>query len=264
MQQQISSTMGFEMDWVYQAGHEWRNQNGNLQYDENGVNYPFSDTTRRYFPNWGVVRMTYDDAFSDFNGLQMGLAKRFSNDWQANFTYLLGHLTDGALCPPLGLTQQNVETCPADLGGEQTLAVTDQRHRITASGIWSGPGGFQLSGMWFFGSGMRYDTRYGGDYRQCGSYGCQQRLRPDGTIVPRNNFVGSPIHRMDIRLMQRFDLGGVQVDGLFEIFNLYNHENYGAYNTRESSIVYGTPRQDGNNNPAYQPRSLQLGFRVLF
>ena len=264
MQQQISSTMGFEMDWVYQAGHEWRNQNGNLQYDENGINYPFSDTTKRYFPNWGVVRMTYDDQFSDFNGLQMGLAKRFSNDWQANFTYLLGHLTDGALCPPLGLTQQNVETCPADLGGEQTLAVTDQRHRITASGIWSGPGGFQLSGMWFFGSGMRYDTRYGGDYRQCGSYGCQQRLRPDGTIVPRNNFVGSPVHRMDIRLMQRFDLGGVQVDGLFEIFNLYNHENYGAYNTRESSIVYGTPRQDGNNNPAYQPRSLQLGFRVLF
>ena len=30
MQQQISSTMGFEMDWVYQAGHEWRTQNGNL------------------------------------------------------------------------------------------------------------------------------------------------------------------------------------------------------------------------------------------
>ena len=203
-------------------------------YDENGVNYPFTDTTRRYFPNWGVVRMTYDDQFSDFNGLQMGLAKRFSNDWQANLTYLLGHLTDGALCPPLGLTQQNVETCPVDLGGEESLAITDQRHRITASGIWSGPGGFQLSGMWFFGSGMRYDTRYGGDYRQCGSYGCQQRLRPDGTIVPRNNFVGSPIHRMDIRLMQRFDLAGVQVDGLFEIFNLYNHANYGAYNTRES------------------------------
>ena len=39
--------------------------------------------------------------------------------------------------------------------------------------------------------------RYGGDLRLCGQ-GCD-RLRPDGTLVPRNAFVGDPLHRVDLR-----------------------------------------------------------------
>ena len=31
----------------------------------------------------------------------------------------------------------------------------------------------------------------------------EQRLRPDGTIVPRNGFVGDPIHRVDMRLQKK-------------------------------------------------------------
>jgi hypothetical protein len=55
--------------------------------------------------------------------------------------------------------------------------------------------------------------------------------------------------------------------GLFErhmdeIFNLFNHENYGAYTTAESNANYGRPSQ--NTNVAYQPRMLQFGFRAAF
>jgi hypothetical protein len=47
-----------------------------------------------------------------------------------------------------------------------------------------------------------------------------------------------------------------------EVFNVFNQENYGAYTTQESSASYAKPSQ--NLNVAYQPRMLQLGFRVAF
>ena len=149
----------------------------------------------------------------------------------------------------------------ADLGGEYGLGTTDQRHRATFNGIWQVGRGLQLSGLYFFGSGQRFVTSYGGDLRLCGQ-GCD-RLRPDGTITPRNAFVGNPIHRVDVRLQQRFRLGSrVTLDGMLEAYNLFNHENYGSYETRESNANYGRPIP--NLSIVYQPRMLQLGFRTTF
>jgi hypothetical protein len=88
------------------------------------------------------------------------------------------------------------------------------------------------------------------------------RLRPDGTIVPRNGFVGRPIHRVDMRLQKRFAMGRARLEGLLEMFNLFNHENYGSYVTNEASGSYGRP--SANSNVAYQPRILQLGLRFAF
>jgi hypothetical protein len=114
---------------------------------------------------------------------------------------------------------------------------------------------FQLSGLYFYGSGQRFATTYGG--------GDRTRLRPDGSIVPRNNFVGLPIHRVDARLQRRFGLGGRRgVDGILEVYNLFNHANYGAYTLAESNASYGQPIQ--NIGIAYQPRMVQLGFRFVF
>jgi hypothetical protein len=49
---------------------------------------------------------------------------------------------------------------------------------------------------------------------------------------------------------------------MVDLFNLFNHANYGAYTTAESNRLYGTPAQ--NANVAYGPRTLQLGFRATF
>jgi len=43
----------------------------------------------------------------------------------------------------------------------------------------------------------------------------------DGTYLPRNSFVGSPLHRVDTRLQKRIPLGGRRtLDGMLELFNL--------------------------------------------
>ena len=139
------------------------------------------------------------------------------------------------------------------------------------NGIWQLRYGFQLSGLYFFGSGQRYDTRYGVDVRQIGSLRpSEHRLRPNGTFVPRNDFVGKPIHRVDLRFQRRFPLGGrAGIDGILEVFNVFNHVNYGSYvghgGTAPGGEVarnYSAPQQ--STNVAYLPRLLQLGFRFAF
>ena len=80
--------------------------------------------------------------------------------------------------------------------------------------------------------------------------------------MPRNNFVGEPIHRVDLRVQRRFSLGGVNVDGMVEVFNALNHKNFGSYVTNEASASYGQPQQ--SQIVAYGPRMLQLGFRLSF
>jgi hypothetical protein len=66
-----------------------------------------------------------------------------------------------------------------------------------------------------------------------------------------------------MRILRQFQLPGtLRIDGIVEVFNLFNHENYGSYVTSEGARNYGAPQQ--NTNVAYQPRMLQLGFRVAF
>jgi len=256
-QRQLASTTALEADYVFTGGrHElFTRPNANLSYNPaTGVNYPYTDVSHLPYPDFGLVNQFRSDGWSNYNGLSVGLTKRMSNRWQGSATYLLSALRDAISSPA------PFRVAP-DLGGEYSLAATDQRHRVVLNGIWQAGHGFQLSGLYFYGSGMRYDTSYGGDLRNTGASG--GRLRPDGTIVPRNNLVGAPLHRVDLRIVRKFPLTGhVNADGILEVFNLFNHANYGSYVTQESARNYGQPT--GNTNVAYLPRMVQLGFRFTF
>jgi hypothetical protein len=68
---------------------------------------------------------------------------------------------------------------------------------------------------------------------------------------------------VDLRVLRRFGLRGHSgVDRILEVFNLFNHANYGSYVTAESNRNYGRPTD--NTNVAYQIRMLQSGFRTAF
>ena len=125
-----------------------------------------------------------------------------------------------------------------DLGAEYGLAETDQRHRAVFNGIWQVGYGFQVSGLYFFGSGERLATTCGGD-RRGWARGGTARLCADGSIVERNSFVRDAIHRLDMRLQQRMPVGNrVQVDGIFELFNVFNRDNFGR--TRPTAAARAT------------------------
>ena len=264
VQRQLGSVMAVEADYTY-AGERggFYSHRMNLTYNPvTGVNYPFSDISRRAYPLYAALGIERYARRSNNHALQTALTKRFSNRWSASGTYTLAHYADAEALPLSGI---DVVTFPVagDLGGEYSLAEGDQRHRAVFSGIWETGYGFQLSGLYFFGSGQRRYTDYGGDLRQTGINQQGGRLRPNGTVVPRNNFVGDPLHRVDVRLQRRFGLGGrAGVDGILEVFNVLNHVNYGSYVTAEGNRLYGQPNV--NANVAYQPRTLQFGLRASF
>ena len=271
VQRQMGDAMAFETNVVYTGGRgEPFQQNLNLNYNPaTGANYPYTDISRRPVSQFGRIQQTKFMGWSNYHGWESSFTKRMSNRWQASATYTLSRFRDARAEPmfyqivdgwlarqPLGF---DVEP---DMGGDYTLAATDQTHRAVLNGIWEAGWGFQLSGLYFYGSGLRYGTTAGADRRDRGVTG-EDRLRADGSIMPRNNLVGQPVHRLDMRVQKRVSLGGNRsLDGILEIFNLFNRANYGSYTTNEANAFFGSP--DFNNNIAYQPRGLQLGFRFAF
>jgi hypothetical protein len=266
VQRQLSDTMAVTADYAYTGLKKDRitGYNINLTYDPaTGLNYPFTDISRRPYPDWNQVLMDIFGGRSNYHGLETSFTKRLSNRWQASGTYTLSGFWDGTPDPWSGVLNEPAFSIAAPLGEVYSMGATDQRHRAVFNGIWQAPYGFQVSGLYFFGSGQRFPTTYGGDPLNTGVTVGSPRARPNRTVVPREGLTGDSIHRVDVRLQKRFPLGGrASVDGILETFNLFNHENYGSYTLAESNANFGLPTF--NPNVAYQPRMLQLGFRLAF
>jgi hypothetical protein len=129
------------------------------------------------------------------------------------------------------------------------------------NGIWQVGRGFQVSGIYFIAAGQRAQTIYGGDLRNIAGVGggetlARQRLRPDGSVVPRNDFTQPTRQRVDLRLQQRFTLGRFAIDGIAEVFNLANSPNW-TIETTESNRQFGQAIQA-------EFRRAQFGFRLTF
>lgn len=271
VQRQLRSDMSLQADYVWTGERNRENSRQiNLTYDAaTGINKPFTAISTRPYPIWGSVSMRFADGRSNYHALETAFTKRFSNRWQASATYTLSAYKDldpvrllpgcDYLMSAPGVCNVAVPIRP-EYGGEYSYAVGDQRHRAVFNGIWELPYSFQLSGLYFYGSGARFPTTYGTDQRNSAS--SSPRVRPNGTIVPRNSLVGKPLHRADMRLLRHFKAGTLKVDGILELFNVFNHANYGSYVTSENSTAYGQPVQ--NVAVEYQPRMMQLGFRVVF
>jgi hypothetical protein len=261
---QIGGTMAFEVDYVYNQGRNEKDiiDNVNLTYNPaTGANYPFSDVSRRAFPDWGNISLLTRLGESGYHGLQTSFTKRLANRWQASATYTLSGLWEAESPPFTGDRATNrfipvpFATAP-DMGAEYTLSVADQRHRAVFNGIWEVGRGFLVSGLFYHGSGIRDASFYGGDERQTGA-DFSQRLRPDGTIVPRNSFIQPMENRVDLRLQQRIPLGGgAAIDLIAETFNLFNANNFTLI-TEEGASDFEEPESG-------QYRTMQFGFRFTF
>ena len=269
--QQFGTTTALQVDYVQTNSRNEKSIQDNINLTFNpatGVPYPYSDVAHRAYPMFGVVGAIPHTGSSDYYGVQSSLTKRLSNRWQASATYTLGWLYDRDARPLSGL-QQYTGPVPADLGGERSLAATDQRHRVVLNGIYDVGHGFQVSGIYFYGSGLRDQILCGCDARglQITSIdrlrNANDRQGPAGSIIPRNSFVGEPIHRVELRLLQRIPLAGrANLAGSLEVFNLFNRKNYGAYDLVETSGTFLQPQQ--STNLSYAPRTVQLGFRLTF
>jgi hypothetical protein len=257
-QRQFGGVTAIEADYVFKKGDHEKDtiDNVNLAFNPaTGVNYPYSDRARLPFPQYGVISMIPHATRSRYSGLQTALTKRMSQHWQASATYTLSWFWNAENQPFQGLTRLPFKVS-GDLGNEWGLAADDQRHRFVFNGILQITGGLQVSAIHYLGAGIRSATSYGGDLRNTGA-GFSARLRPDGTVVPRNSFIQPAQNKTDLRVQQRIPFGGRRgVDLIAESFNVFNRPNW-TIDTVESSRTFG-------QRITAQYRTVQLGFRVTF
>jgi len=84
------------------------------------------------------------------------------------------------------------------------------------------------------------------------------------TTVDRNSFRGLPNERIDANLAKVFTFHErFKVTPAVEAFNLFNHSNYGSYNTVITSAAYGTPTAT-SGVLAFYARQLQFSARLDF
>ena len=276
LQRQFGSSMSLAADFVYTAAKDALSiMDVNLAYNPaTGANYPFTDLTRRPTRGWGTVsqNMVEPKGLESY-GLQMEFTKRMSNNWQLSATYLLAKDWDYQYAPikagctyPTTNTSPGVFTCDAPITlhpvlQEERFLTGNQRHRATFNGIWQLPVGFQLSGLYFFADNGKATPISGVDVLGVGGSG--GRLRANGTLIPRNSFDRTDLHRVDLRLQKRFALTSrMTFDGIVEVFNMFNHANYNSFVLSEVAANYRAPVYD--SNIAFQPRTAQFGFRTTF
>ena len=288
IQRQVGANMSIAADLVYSDERSALTQiDINRAYNPvTGSNYPFNDQTRRPNPGWSNVQMSqHVPKGGEDLGLQVELNKRMSNNWQASLGYSLSAGWDYQYPPvrtaagcryPLTNPSPGVFTCDTPIALHPVLEYerfrsADQMHRLTFNGIWQLPYGFQASGLYFFGDNGKITPLSGVDVLGIGGVGgpvtptspTPGRLRANGTLIERNSFNRSDIHRVDMRLLKRFALSPrVAVEGTVEVFNLFNHENYNSFVTTEVARNFGAPSFD--SNIAFQPRTMQFGVRVVF
>ena len=261
-QRQFGSVAQIQADYIYRKGTHEKDtlDNINLGYDPaTGVNYPYAASgpgrALLPYPQYGTMSMIPHNARSRYEAVQTAFTKRMSQHWQASATYTLSWLWDAENQPFSGLNIVPFQVAP-DLGNYFTYGQDDQRHRMVFNGIWEITHGLQVSAVHYFGAGIRASTNDGRDLRNIGTGG-SSRLRPDGTIVPRNGFIQPTQNKTDIRLQQRIPLGGRNsIDLIAEVFNAFNMENYSLVTT-ESAANFNKPSTGQN-------RAAQVGFRVAF
>jgi hypothetical protein len=281
-QRQLGTEMSVEADWVYTGDRDaLATRNINVAYNPaTGAPYPIAGAqaaanyVNRPYPGWGNITSNRSDLEMNAHALQTSFNKRMANHWQASATYTLAHSTQfdslplnpdcqypmtiqpgrGAVCDvPITLAPDVSENAWYDAGV--------QRHRFTFNGIYEAPWGMQVSGLYIAGDNGWSTPTSGFDARAQGSTG--GRLRQNGTLIERNSFNNPPMHRVDFRFQKRFSFGQrVKLDGLFEMYNVFNRANYEAFTLNESNAQYGKPL--ASTTLAYSPRMMQFGFRTQF
>jgi hypothetical protein len=62
-----------------------------------------------------------------------------------------------------------------------------------------------------------------------------------GDLIRRNALAGLPLHKVDLRLTKDIKVAGsLKISLIGEVYNLFNHANYGSYNTSLSAAGAAT------------------------
>ena len=226
----------------------------------------------RINPNFGTVLVRDSLARSDYVALTAALRRRFRDgiQFQAHYTWSRDRSNDDNERSSGSLTL----TDPSDPDYDWGLSSRDIPHRFVASGVFTLPFDILASGILTAQSGSPFtalDPRVGFHNHPdfyVGPYGPQTRAVVGGELVPVNGERNEAWTNLDLRVTKRFEVGGAQLEALFEVFNVMNAATFrvSGSDQQEPHLSEGGPNPEFGLGAARvgAQRQAQLGLRVIF
>ncbi|WP_240623244.1 TonB-dependent receptor [Brevundimonas lutea] len=192
----------------------------------------------------------------EFKALYVKLDKPYTQDsgWGVNIAYTYSDSTQNGGNDNFCFDCFSIETSP------ERPSANDERHRIVANGIVDLPLDFQLSGILTLGSGTPFDVFDG--------TGSQFYFRPYAGRPDQYTFLipdAWAYRNLDLRLTKNFEVwGGSELSVYVDAINVFNFDNFTAYDGGTGSADNPNPRFGMPNGVLFPTRQFQIGARYRF
>ncbi len=203
----------------------------------------------------GQLTVVESTARSLYNGITVGLNKRWSNNlqYQIYYTWSTDKSDDDNERDPFTLRYAKV----TDLNAEYGYSDRDQRHRINAWLLYRMPWDVDVNVRYAYRSAQPQSLTATGAVAQTP----QDRINPDGSVTQRNlGRKDNVFNSLDLRLSKAFAVGGFQIEPIVEVFNLFNSANFRRPEVTNLIFNFDGTVQSGNGDP----RQIQVGLRFLW
>ncbi|MEP6995832.1 MAG: TonB-dependent receptor, partial [Acidobacteriota bacterium] len=255
---------------------------------------------RRPYPQYGNFASIRNDGRARYDGAQVKISKRSTHGFWllASYTYGKAKSDQGEIGLASPWPQNSL-----DVASDYGRSDGDQTHRFVGSFTWDLPfgqgkrflnktgvldtvlGGWQLGGIYTYGSGFPFTPLISGDPSNTGTFGSVRpdkvgdpsvsHQSPNGWFDPnayaapapytfgnakRNSLEGPDYSNLDLYLAKRFGIGkDLSIEIRLEAYNLFNHPNFGQPDPFIDSDSGGTI-----TSLAGPMRELQWGLRLYF
>jgi hypothetical protein len=275
VEHQIAKTWTISGDYVHwRIYHDWIRTDANLYFNP-ATGYAANPSAGRPNPNFvGILNFTTPAAAGSlYDGMHLGVQHRFSQSFSTSAALTVARLKDSTTSPFYYPNNQ------MNLADEWAVSPDNQKATFNLAAAYQWKWGISLSGSFHYGSGQNFQVT--ASQNPFGLSGVTDRLftstttfyaspsnvTPSGlagyNIVKRDSLVGNEIGSVNLRLSKAFTLKDrIRFTPIVEAFNLFNHSNFGSYQTVINVASYGTPVQ--NSDLAFAARMLQFAGRIEF
>jgi hypothetical protein len=209
-----------------------------------GTLWTVSSTARSRYWGWTI-------------GLNKSLADRYA--FQAYYTYSKDRSDDDNERDPFTLRYARI----TDLDAEYGYSDRDQRHRFNTWFLWQAPWDINMNARYSYRSAQPQSLKPDGtpSSNPWQVAGPSDRIRPDGSIVTRNNGrKDNKFSSLDLRISKEFLVSGLTIEPIIEAFNLFNSDNFLAPEVTNLIFNFDGTVRSGDGDP----RQVQLGLRVTW
>lgn len=237
----------------------------------------------RMNPTFNQINSVQSIGESTYKAVTLQLNKRWSNNYQFDFSYSLGKGEDNApLTGALSVQGDDARSDPRDLDRDKGPNLLDIRHNfagtIVARSSWTRSGEIinailsdnQVGVLMQFNSGLPFNVRSNRDLNQDG-VGADRPLN-----IGRNSVYLPARYNVDLRFSRFIPISGSRrAEIIGEWKNVFNTDQASGVNRVFTVDAAGNPitpvlttgdayREAGRVNSGYEQRAFQLGFKFYF